>query len=152
MELKNSIKKWRGIKMPKRWKCKIGNRDFPTAASNADFGYCYAVKIPVLQGFYLVKIGATRTPKSRLSNIGRKGTIFCLSPPHLNFWENEEILHEYFQQFRVPARPGKGVQGEFFNISLKYFFEKMPELSYVTEYDDAIAEQALHYGVIYKKK
>ena len=138
--------------MPKKWRCRIGNRDFPSGAFNPEMGFCYAVKIPVLQGFYLVKIGATSMPKARLSNIGRKGTIFCLSPPHLNFWENEEILHNYFQEFRVPPRPGRGVQGEFFNIRLKYFFEKMPDIFYVTEYEDAIVTQTLHYGAIYKKK
>ena len=138
--------------MPKKWRCRIGNRDFPSGAFNPEMGFCYAVKIPVLQGFYLVKIGATSMPKARLSNIGRKGTIFCLSPPHLNFWENEEILHNYFQEFRVPPRPGRGVQGEFFNISLKYFFEKMLDIFYVTEYEDAIVTQTLHYGAIYKKK
>ena len=43
-------------------------------------------------------------------------------------------------------------EGEFFNISLKYFFEKMQDIFYVTEYEDAIVTQTLHYGAIYKKK
>lgn len=97
------------------------------------YGYCYAVKIPIIQGVSLIKIGATRMPKTRLQNIGTKGTIFCVSPPHLNFWENEEILHNQYNQHRIPPRPHKGVQAELFNISLIHLFQTMPNLVYETK-------------------
>ena len=66
----------RNDKMPKKWRCRIEIVISRSGAFNPEMGFCYAVKIPVLQGFYLVKIGATSMPKARLSNIGRKGTIF----------------------------------------------------------------------------
>ena len=30
--------------MPKKWRCRIGNRDFPSGAFNPEMGFCYAVK------------------------------------------------------------------------------------------------------------
>ena len=101
-----------------------------------NYGCVYAAKVPVLQGFSLLKIGATSSPKSRLSNCVGKASIFAISPSHLNFWENEMILHEYFKRFRVPCRPHKGVQAEFFNISISYFIKMMPELVYAQSFDD----------------
>lgn len=97
------------------------------------YGCCYAVKIPIIQGVCLIKIGATAEPKARLQNLRKKGTIFCVSPPHLNYWENEEILHNYYKQYRLPPRPHKGVQAELFNISLVYLFQTMPDLVYETK-------------------
>lgn len=137
--------------MPKKWKCYTS---CSVLQHNSDFkmGFCYAVKIPIVQGFSLIKIGATGSPKSRLTNIGKKGTIFCISPPHLNFWQNEEILHEKFSKFRVPARPGKGVQAEFFNINLKYFFEHLPEMSYEVDYSNLSPINTPHNGTLWVKK
>lgn len=44
------------------------------------YGCCYAVKIPIIQGVCLIKIGATTEPKVRLQNLRKKGTIFlCIS-------------------------------------------------------------------------
>ena len=72
-------------------------------------------------------------PRTRLRNIGKRETIFCVSPPCLNYWENEELLHNYYSQFRIPARPHKGVQAELFNISLTHLFKTMPVLKYETK-------------------
>ncbi len=100
---------------------------------NRDYGYCYAVKIPIIQGISLIKTGATTMPRTRLRNIGKRETIFCVSPPCLNYWENEELLHNYYSQFRIPSRPHKGVQAELFNISLTHLFKTMPVLKYETK-------------------
>lgn len=98
---------------------------------NEEFGYVYAIRIEVAQGFSLLKIGATRNPKDRFLNFSKcKATLFCISPPHRNFWENEEILHNTFAKYRVPSRPEKGVQAEFFNLSMPYFLSHLPELFY----------------------
>lgn len=137
--------------MPKKWKC------YTTCSAlqhnpDSKMGFCYVVKIPIIQGVSLIKIGATGSPKTRLTNIGRKGTIFCISPPHLNFWQNEEKLHDEFSKFRVPARPGKGVQAELFNISLKYFFEHLPEMSYEVDYLNLSPVNTPHNGVLWVKK
>lgn len=103
-----------------------------TASNNC--GYVYVVKIKVTQNFSLLKIGATRDYKTRLQNYSSKtATIFCVSKPHLNFWENEEILHEAFKDFRVPARPHQGSRAEFFNMKLTDFFANMPDLIYLEE-------------------
>lgn len=98
---------------------------------NKDYGFVYAAKINVLQGFTLLKIGATRTPYTRFSNFGNKANLFCVSPPCMNFWENEEILHQFFAKYRVPARPHQSSQAEFFNLSMPYFLEHLPQLEYV---------------------
>lgn len=71
--------------------------------------------------------------KSKVAKYRKKGTIFCVSPPCLNYWENEEILHRYYQQYRIPPRPHKGVQAELFNISRVYLFQTMPSLVYETK-------------------
>lgn len=100
--------------------------------SKKSMGYCYAVRIFVMPGFYLTKIGATRSPASRFSNIPR-AKIYCLSPPHYNYYENEEILHEAFSCFRVPRKPNGKSQVELFNIDLPYFFENLPKMNYEQE-------------------
>lgn len=98
-----------------------------------DYGFIYAARIDVVQGFTLLKIGATRSPFSRLSNFGSKASLFCVSLPHINFFENEEALHEFFAKYRVPARPHQGAQAEFFNLSMPYFLEHLPMLTYTQE-------------------
>lgn len=98
-----------------------------------DYGFVYAIRIEVAQGFTLLKIGATRNPSARFSSFNKRtATLFCVSPAHTNFWESEEILHKAFSKYRVPARPGKGVQAEFFNLSMPYFLEHLPSLNYST--------------------
>ena len=140
--------------MIKKWQYgpKYTNFSYSDLEENPEFGCCYVAKIPVLQGFSLLKIGATRMPKMRFTNIGKKGTIFCMSPPHLNFWQNEEILHKHFQDCRVPPRPGRGVRGEFFNISLKYFFENLPDIKYETNKANLSEIDLPHYGIMYVTK
>lgn len=95
-------------------------------------GCIYAVKLKVMQNFYLVKIGATEMPKIRFGNYGENAKIFCLSPPHYNCYENEHILQDYFEKYRVPQKPNTrgGHKVELFNISLTYLFKNMPSLNY----------------------
>lgn len=120
--------------MIKGWKYSKKRGDFHELDKirNIDdnYGFVYAARIDVCQGFRLIKIGATRTPQARLQCFGAKASLFCVSPPHRNFWENEEILHEFFRKYRVPARPGKSIQSEFFNMSIPYFIDHLPSLTY----------------------
>lgn len=98
------------------------------------YGFVYAIRIEVAQGFTLLKIGATRDLQTRFSNFNKRtATLFCVSPAHANFWENEEILHNTFAEYRVPPRPGRGVQAEFFNLSMPYFLKHLPALIYEKE-------------------
>lgn len=97
------------------------------------YGFVYAARIDVVQGFTLLKIGATTMPAVRSRNFGRKASLFCVSPPCINFFENEEILHEFFARYRVPARPHQGAQAEFFNLSMPYFIKHLPTLMYAQE-------------------
>ena len=103
------------------------------AGLGPNYGFVYAARIDVMQGFTLLKIGATRSPYSRLSNMGSKASLFCVSPPCINFWENEELLHEFFAEYRVPARPHQGARAEFFNLSMPYFIEHLLVLTYAQE-------------------
>lgn len=104
---------------------------FVSTLSN-DCGFLYAARIDVVQGFSLLKIGATRSPMVRLQNFGKKSSLFCVSPPHINFWENEEKLHAFFEKYRVPARPNNGSRAELFNLSMPYFLDHLPLLDYAT--------------------
>lgn len=108
-------------------------KDIPKSVSDIELGYCYAAEIKVAQGFTLLKIGATRSAKTRLQNFGSKAKSFYVSPPHSNFWQNEEILHNSFEKYRVPARPNQGSRAEFFNISMDYFIKHLPALTYETK-------------------
>lgn len=50
-------------------------------------GYCYALKIPVLQGFSLLKIGVTRSPNGKSAQSFRRtardwALFFVLSQFH----------------------------------------------------------------------
>lgn len=115
-----------------------------------DMGYCYAVRFYVMPGFYLTKIGATKSPKSRFSSIPR-AKIYCVSPPHYNYYENEEILHEAFSRFRVPRKPNGKSQVELFNIDLKYFFENLPNMNYETEINNC-EKKLLPNGSVWLKQ
>lgn len=97
------------------------------------FGFVYAARIDVVQGFTLLKIGATQSPYFRMSNFGDKASLFCVSPPCTNFWENEDILHQFFAAYRVPRRPHQGAQAELFNLSMPYFLSHLPQLHYAQE-------------------
>ena len=117
---------------------------------NEDFGCVYVVKIKVIQGVSLLKIGATRMPRERLSNFPmRCSSIFCVSTPHLNFFENEAILHDHFSAFRIPSRPNSKSRPELFNMSLTYFFQNLPDLNLIT--DKRLAKVTLDpvYGKFY---
>ena len=135
MELISNMLRYRAKMMIRRWlysnkKSALKNLDY---GLGPDYGFIYAARIDVAQGFTLLKIGATRSPNSRLRNFGRKASLFCVSPPHVNFFENEEVLHQFFAKYRVPARPHQGAQAEFFNLSMPYFLEHLPMLTYEQE-------------------
>lgn len=94
-------------------------------------GYIYIAKMFVIPNTFLTKIGATTAPSQRMTSLGRNLRICCISKPHYNFFENEEMLHEYYKKFRIPCKPNginSGVRPELFNISLKEIFETMPEI------------------------
>lgn len=114
------IKKWESIK-------KINKSDFNVSG----MGICYIVRFNVMPGFYLAKIGATQS-LSRISNIPRK-KICYISPQHLNYFENEEKLHDFFSEYRVPRKPGGKSQVELFNIDILYFLSNLPNLIYETD-------------------
>lgn len=114
------IKKWESI-------TKINKLDFDVR----EMGFCYVVRFKVMPGFCLAKIGATQA-LSRLSNIPRK-KICYVSPRHLNYFENEEKLHKFFSEYRVPRKPGGKSQVELFNIDIPYFLSNLPDLTYETE-------------------
>lgn len=119
----------------KQWIYSDKKRTFATLGDELDnnWGFIYAARIEVLQGFTLLKIGATRSPKIRFSCFGNRSNLFCVSPPCTNFWENEEILHKCFSKYRVPTRPNRGAQAEFFNLSMPYFLNHLPDLKYAGE-------------------
>lgn len=106
--------------------------DIKNLSSEREMGYCYAAMFQVMSGFYLVKIGATGCIRNRMTNIPRL-KICCISPPHLNYYENEEILHKHFSAFRVPRKPEGKSQVELFNIDLAYFLRNLPNLLYETD-------------------
>ena len=97
-----------------------------------DFGCVYAVKLKLWGSTSLLKIGATREPNIRLKNYSSAvAKIFCVSKPCLNFFEIEELLHNHFSKYRVPNRAGRGSQPELFNMSLPFFFENLPDITYI---------------------
>lgn len=102
-------------------------------------GYVYIVKLYLMPNTFLTKIGATTDPSSRMTNFGRNLRICCISKPHYNFFENENMLHEYYEKFRIPCKPNglsSGVRPELFNISLKEIFETMPKINFETELEN----------------
>ena len=119
--------------MIKNWKFSSKKIDSNLKVPNK-MGFCYAVRFKVMPGFYLTKIGATSTP-SRLSAFPRT-KIYCLSPPHLNYFENEEKLHKRFSELRIPRKPNGKSQVELFNIDLPYLFKNLPDLVYETREDE----------------
>lgn len=102
----------------------------------AGMGCVYIAKLQVMPQTSLTKIGATTMPGARLANLGRNLRICAISRPHYNFFENEEILHEYYKKYRIPCKPNAvrtSVCPELFVISLKEIFETIPELSFETD-------------------
>lgn len=137
--------------MIKGWQFSQKSAGIQENSNVGEMGYCYAVRFYIMPGFYLVKIGATRSHKMRFSSIPR-AKIYCVSPPHLNYYENEEKLHEHFSTFRVPRKPGGKSQVELFNIDLPYFFKNMPDLSYETNVDKCERVVLPNGSIWYKKK
>lgn len=118
-------------KMIKGWKYSTKLSDFKELkASNKNNGYVYAARIQIIQGFTLLKIGATRDPYTRLSAMRKRADLFAVSPEHENFFDNEEKCHIAFEAQRVPPRPHQGSQAELFNLSLSYFLKNIPNLEY----------------------
>ena len=107
-------------------------------------GYVYAAKLYVMPKTFLLKIGSTTMPAQRLVNLGANLKICAISKPHYNFFENEEILHKYYEKARVPCRPyvfNKDIRPELFTISMKYFFETMPELQFETNLQNCLKHE-----------
>lgn len=104
-------------------------------------GYVYVAKLYIMPKTFMIKIGATTMPSQRLANFGKNLKICAISKPHYNFFENEEILHRYYERFRVPCKPNafnKDIRPELFVISMKYFFETMPKLRYETNLQNCL--------------
>lgn len=133
------IKKWESIK-------KLNKSDF----KGYEIGFCYAVRFNVMPGFYLTKIGASQN-LNRLSNIPRK-KICYVSPPHLNYFENEEKLHSFFKEYRVPRKPGGKSQVELFNIDIPYFLSNLPMLEYEIAQEKCEKVMLPNGGYWYKSK
>lgn len=100
--------------------------------SGKDLGVVYAVKFPIIGKFSIIKIGATGMPEQRLQNFGNRCSIYCVSPLHTNFFENEEILHKHFDRYRIPGRRNCS-QPEYFNMSIPFFLSHLPELDFKKE-------------------
>lgn len=114
-------------------------------------GYVYAVKLKIAT-YSFVKIGFCKeNPYGRFANFPKNAAkIFCVSPPHYNMMDNEEILLDHFRQYRVPRRAGARFtdsQPELFNMSLVYMFENMPTLNFETDLDNC--EVVLYGGCTY---
>lgn len=134
--------------MIKKWKF-FEHASEITENSNDKMGYCYVARFKVMNGFYLTKIGATKSIKTRLQNIPNI-KILAISPAHLNYYENEDILHKFFSEYRVPRKPSGKSQVELFNIDLPYFFRNIPDLTYeINEYD--CQENKLPSGFVWYK-
>ena len=137
--------------MLKGWKYSQSRPNIKVCCGDGE-GCVYAVKIKTDTGSVL-KIGATRNPNARLLQFAsRTAAIFCVSQPHLNFWENEAILHEHFEKYRVQAKPGSHVQPELFDISLTHFFRNLPELNYITDIREIQTIEYYHGEPIYYEK
>jgi len=96
------------------------------------FGYVYIVPY----GDYL-KIGCTKNPIIRIQNINStfknyslvdecesNSKLMLLSQPHVNYYETEKILHEFFDNKRRKS-------GELFDLSLNDILENLPYLNYI---------------------
>ena len=99
-------------------------------------------------------MGKTRLTQYKKERAG----LFCISVPHYNFFENEEILHEHFRKYRVPPRPGKGVAPELFNVSIPFILSQTKNLIFETNlsnvrsvYFEHYPNQPFYYSNRYKK-
>lgn len=107
-------------------------------------GYVYIAKLYVMPNTYITKIGATTNPKQRMSNLGRNLKICCISKPHYNFFENEGILHEFYEKYCIPASPNsfdKRNRPELFFLSPVEIFNTMPKLNFETNLNNCVAHR-----------
>lgn len=75
-------------------------------------------------------------PDSRMGNLSKNLRICCISKPHYNYFENEELLHEYYEKYRVPCSPNSisnNARPELFYISITEIFRTMPKLNFITD-------------------
>lgn len=115
-------------------------------------GYVYIAKIHVMNQFYLTKIGATTAPKERMMNF-RNLRICAISKPHYNFFENEGLLHDFYEKYRIPPSPkSRNSQPELFNISVKEIILTMPELYFETDLNQCYPQSYAKEGNIYYTK
>lgn len=123
----------------RRWRYATERKRLPKVKCPKGMGTVYVVQLKVMKGFNLLKIGAT-ADDARESRLGYYKKEFvkmvAVSPPHINFWENESILHDFFKSYRVPNGPIKKSSPELFNVPMTFFFKNMPDLRYVQEAND----------------
>lgn len=144
----------------KGWEYAERRRDLPRHSykeHKAGMGTVYVAKLKVMPRMYLLKIGSTSgDARYRLDNYSLDTLrIVAHSPMHYNYFENEMLLHEFFDKYRVPPKPGSGAchRPELFNISVAYFFKYMPDLLYAKSLDDVVGVKYEHYNTpIYYNK
>lgn len=92
------------------------------------FGFVYALEF----GSY-TKIGKTQNPYKRIKSLKAVAEIYgntsvgriIVSRPHVNFNENEQLLHEAFQKYRI--------RGELFEIPFDKFLKGDFDLLFHTD-------------------
>lgn len=109
-------------------------------------GFVYLVRLNVMGNTNLVKIGATSLGKTRLMQYkGERVGLCCISIPHYNFFENEEIMHEIFKKYRVPPKPGAGNAPELFNVSIPFILSQTKNLFFETNLSNVESVYFEHY-------
>lgn len=91
-------------------------------------GYIY-----VLEYGTTIKIGSTRNPEKRLKNLEANARLYgdistgrvLVSIPHVNFRENETLIHRYLREMRITS-------SERFDITFDEWFDWIP---YGVEFD-----------------
>lgn len=113
--------------MNKQWTIAREKKDLPTDSEKG--GCCYVVEIDGN-----IKIGCTTNLRTRLSTITNhlqkysdvKIGRFAYTEPHINYKENEKLLHLHFSSKRKEAT-------ELFFMSFDEFLNNVPCLKYETE-------------------
>lgn len=90
------------------------------------FGYVYALEYD-----NKIKIGKTKNIFQRMKTIKTYAEkyadietgVFLYSLPHVNYHENEKILHDYFKDYRIEGT-------ELFNLSILDFTKMVPKLNF----------------------
>lgn len=115
-------------------------------------GYIYIAKLYLMPKTYITKIGATSNPSNRMCNLGKNLKICCISKPHYNYFENEKILHDYYETYRVPNSPNarsKDIRPELFMISLVDIFKTIPSLNFETNLEDCVSNTYANGKAVY---